>query len=351
MKEISCSEVRELISPYLDGYTETGENEKLERHLKHCMHCTKELEGYRKISSSMLLMNDISCPDNLTYTIMSRLKDEETATRSLRDRVASRFGAARKALVAAAAAALIMASSAGITAGYRFVANNTENVPETPQQRYEVAVNNGGDTTGGEVTPPEVEPEPTEPTANNTPPADTPATPVNGSNIPAANDSNTTAIASNGESTTTTVDSESAVLLSHDIVIESSILKVAVTSADETRQKAVNLAGSYGGNAKILANQNHNNNLVHIVHITVPKSNASGLMAGLAGLGTELDRQNERRNITAQYRDLADRYNDMIGLKESYTPNLEGQIAAAREQLNNWTKEADNYTIVLWLEQ
>lgn len=348
MKEISCNKVRELISPYLDGYTEAGETEMLERHLKHCMHCTKEVDGYRKISSSMFLMNDISCPDNLTRAIMSRLNDEETANRSIRNRVASRFGAARKALVAAAAAALIMASSAGITAGYRFVANNTESVPEPPQQRYEVAVNNGEDTTGGEVTPAEVEPEPA---ANNTPPADTPATPANGSNIPAANDSNTTAIASNGESTTTTVDSASAVLLSHDIVIESSILKVAVTSADETRQKAVNLAGSYGGNAKILANQNHNNNLVHIVHITVPKSNASGLMVGLAGLGTELDRQNERRNITAQYRDLADRYNDMIGLKESGTPNLEGQIAAASKQLNNWSKEADNYTIVLWLEQ
>lgn len=332
MQEISCNEVRELISLYLDGYTETGETEKLERHLKHCMHCAQEVEGYRKISSSLLLMNDLSYPDNLTNSIMSRLKEEETSKVPLRDKVASRFGAARKALAAAAAAALIMAGSLGINAGYRFVANNTENLPKQPQQHYEVVVHNGEDPAGGEVTPAEVEPEPE---VKDTTPADTPAKPANGDIKPASNNKDTTAVAANGEVSPTNVDSESAVLLSHDIVIESSILKVAVNSADETRQKAVNLAGSYGGNAKILDSQNHNNKVVHIVHITVPQSNASGLMAGLAGLGTELDRQNERRNITTQYMNLADRYKDMIGLKESGTPNLEGQIAAAREQLNN----------------
>lgn len=348
MKEISCSEVRELISPYLDGYINDRETETLEEHLKYCMQCAKEIEGYRRISNSLLQLNNISCPNNLAGSVMSRLKEEEPAVNTLQDRIASRFSSARKALAAAAAAALIMASSYGFTAGYRLVANNNENVPEPPPQHYEVAVQNGGDAAGGEVTPAEAGPEPD---ANDTTPADTPAVPANSDSKPAANNTSPTAIAANGDSTTMSIDRESAVLLDHNIVIESSILKVRITSAAESRQKAVNLAGSYGGNAKILGSQTHNNALVHIVHITIPKSNAPGLMAGLAGLGTELDRQNEQRNITTQYMDLADRYRDLIELKESGAANLDGQIAAAREQLNNWTKEANNYTIVLWLEE
>ena len=350
MKEISCNEVRELISPYLDGYTGDRETEILEHHIKYCMPCAEEIEACQKISGSLLQLNNIACPDNFTGLVMSRLKESEPVKLPLRERLASRFGAAQKALAAAAAAALIMAGSAGINAGYRFVADNNEPVPGPPQQRYEVVVNNGGGTGPEKAAPAEAPPEPE---TNDNAPAGSPAAPANGDSKPAAGNTGTAAAAS-GAGVATGADGEPAVLLNHntgEIVIESSILKVAVNSADEARQRALSLAGSYGGNAQPLGSQNHNDKVVHIVHITVPKSNAPGLLAGLAGLGTELDRQHERQNKTAQYRELADRHNELLGLKESGAADLDGQIAAAREQLNNWTGEADNYTIVLWLEE
>lgn len=344
MKQISCNEARELISPYLDGYTTAGDTEVLERHLNHCMHCAGEVEGYRKISNSLFKLNEVNCPDHLTASIMSRLQDNlPVREQSLRQKTAARFGAARKALAAAAAAVLIMAGSAGFTAGYKLVAGNSDNGSEQPpKQHYEVAVNNGEANItdpGDKVTEPE-------PVVNDKPAKDPAGEVTRPSNPQPA------AVATNLEGNNAVVtDREPVVLLSNDIIIESSILKVAVNSVDEARQKAVNLAAGAGGKAQTLS-RSENGTLVQIMQITVPRAKAPEMMAALTGLGREMDRQHEKQNITAQYRELVTRYNELIAVNEAAGDSaLEGQITAAKEQLNNWTRDAGNYTIVLWLEQ
>ena len=345
MKQISCNQARELISPYLDGYTAAGDTEVLEHHLNQCMHCAGEVEGYRKISNSLFRLNEVNCPDNLNAAIMSRLQEElPVREQSLRQKTATRFGAARKALAAAAAAVLIMAGSAGFSAGYKLVAGTSDNVPDPPpKQHYEVAVNNGETKItdpGDKVTEPE-------PVINNTPTKDLAGEVTR----PSSSNPQPAAVATNLEGNNAVVtDREPAVLLSHDIIIESSILKVAVNSVEEARQKAVNLAAGTGGKAQTLS-RSENGTLVQIMQITVPKAKAPEMMAALSGLGRELDRQHEKQNITAQYRELATKYNELIAVNEAAGDSaLEGQITAAKEQLNNWTRDAGNYTIVLWLE-
>lgn len=350
MKQISCTEARELISPYLDGYTTPGETEALEHHFNYCIPCSAEFAGYRKISSSLLQLHEVSCPDTLTAAIMSRLKEDLPKRKhSLRDRFAERFGAARKTLAVAAAAALIMAGSAGLTTGYKLVAGNIDNTPEPPpKQHYEVAVNNGEI----EITQPDDVITVLEPDVDKNSPANDQtgagSQPVNDRPEPVAVTTH-----QEGGTTTAVTDREPVVLLSYDIIIESSILKVAVNSVEEANRQAVKLAAGAGGKAQMLS-QSNNGLLIQIMQLTVPMEKAPDTMTALAGLGRELERRHEKQNITAQYRDLATRYNELVALNETTNgadSNLASQLAAAKEQLNNWTRDAGNYTIVLWLEQ
>jgi len=357
MKKLTCAEASGLISPHLDGYTDVGESNALDDHLQYCTACATEVAEYRKIAGSLLQMNMVSCPETLSSKIMSRLQqdfpsgDRPKQGKSLRHLTSTRFGTAKKALVAAVAAILIMAGSAGLNVGYKFVANNDGSIPTTPEQHYEVAANNGEKPGEAVVTPAVIE---QDPAPGENPSIQRPTIPSSTDNRSTIGNAGTPAVTQDNNPPTVT-DREPVVLLSNDITIESSIQKIKVSSAEEARRQAADLAGSYGGKAQVLSSQAHGNSLINILHITVSKDQAPQLMTSLSGLGTQLERNNEKLNITSQYRELAVKYNELIALKESgATENaatLDSQIAAAEKQLNNWAKDAGSYTILLWLEQ
>lgn len=351
MRELSCRQVSELISPHLDGYTTAEEEAALESHFKLCLQCAAEFEGFRKISNSLSQMNGISCPDNLTSDIMCRLREENLAAGK---RFISRFGPVGKAVAAVAAAAMIMAGSAGLTVGYRFMANHTGNDPEPPGQQYEIVFNNGETPVETEVPPAAKDPDPapgSDSTVNNKP-----AAPVKNDAQPPGDRTGPITPTPGRENGTVTTDGEPAVLLSHDIIVESTILKLAALAADDASSKAVSMAGGAGGSAQVLVSQTRDGALIKIVHIAVPRDKAPDLLEALVGLGTTvLDRQDEKRNNTAQYRDLSARYNELISLRDAGAVEdaglLESRIKATREQLDNLTRDATNYSIILWLEQ
>lgn len=46
----SCNEIKELLSPYLDGELDAKETKLVKKHLGQCLNCRRELDNLRRLS-------------------------------------------------------------------------------------------------------------------------------------------------------------------------------------------------------------------------------------------------------------------------------------------------------------
>jgi len=341
---ITCNEARELFSPFIDNCLSAKENEILNGHLSLCSACRDELNEWRAISSTLSQMQPMACPDpDFSQAIINTIKTREKTQFKF-----AAFGI-KKQFAAAAAAALIMFGSLGINAGIKVANNDTDLNDLKPSKNVEIAdnknvgtdntpnednsaVHNSADTSKSE-TPPEKSGT-AEETAEQTPRENSPLEQT-------LNDNARTESGTAGESTP-------IALLSQNLVIESSVIKVSVYNPTASRALAQEVAVSNSGKANVMSTQGNTGQDTQIIQITVPHRQKDKLVNSLAGLGTVIDKNDDRVDITAKYNELQVQYNELL-VNNAPGQGLDDRLSAIKQQLNSWEQEANNYTVLLLL--
>lgn len=80
-----CEQVRDLLSPYMDGMTNERENNLIEEHFKSCTSCRKELEKMQFIAACLNSMEVPPCPEGLASDVRKRILEEKNKVFSLRE--------------------------------------------------------------------------------------------------------------------------------------------------------------------------------------------------------------------------------------------------------------------------
>jgi hypothetical protein len=350
MKNITCKQAEELFSPLLDGFISPGDEAMLRAHLEECPACAGEFGIWNNISASLRQMPRANCPDpGFSQNVIAGIE------KMGRERtIAGRLPAWKKGIAAAAAAALIMAGSLSLGGGLQGlqVARQGPGEKTSPGGTSMVAANHGQPGTGpveeragtGENDTP-VEPE----NGNKDAEDNAPVKPEQVKTRPGTADNNAaTATAENGDDTAKPAESKPAqVLLSSNLVVRSTVLKLAVENAGQARAGAESMVAAAAGRMQLLANQNTDQGTVIISRISVQENQATQLINNITGLGSIIDRQEDSRNITTQYNSLAARYNELAGREDT----TEAELTSIKQQLDGLKQDAGNYTIVLWLQQ
>lgn len=328
MKEIilnkSCLKSRELFSPWLDEEATPGESLILEEHISQCPYCKRELEEWRNISGSLKLISyEDAVPDGFSGKVLSRLKEGRDKQRPPRPWY--RYAAA-------AAAVLLLTGSAGVINNFVLV----------PDKKFSVV----------EVGPP----------AQNTPMGvDSPAAPTNGPDTledPQQSPDTGTPTRPVPEKTsaplTKNTPSPQAVLLSSEIKIRSTLLKVESANPGAATEKAKALADGAGTVSQATAGQDSGGKSVSVLTITVPESGSSRLIVMLSEAGMIIDRTDEVKDITARYKEALARQQELVTLTGDSLSDkdvLETELASLNKQIKEWQEQADRHTIILWIEK
>lgn len=361
MKTLNCEQAAELFSPLIDGCIEPGEETMLRAHLESCPHCAGEYAAWQGISAVLRQAPKAACPaPDFSRSVINSIREQEQ-----RRSIAGRVAGWKKQLAAAAAAVFILAGSLGINAGMKgfqlasgpdenqnsgYVATGGETGPNT-------VANNGGGTGSPEpVTPaPDPEPEP----GDNGSKGNTGNTggeehePGNNNPDRATNTNNNGA--NGGQNSGTSGNAAVArepqpVLLASNMVIKSTVLKLAVNDTAQAMDRAEEIAAAAGSKTSYLGAQDTGSGTVELMRITVPKDAAVKLVNSLTGLGTVISRNDDDRNVTTQYNNLAARYNELVE-GGGDDPEKAAEMESMNQQLDQWTADANAYTVVLWLQQ
>lgn len=366
---MDCPKAITFISLHLDGMLLSNEETELAEHVAGCKKCALELALQKRLSHALrdMVRQETPAPPELCGQVMNSLRVE-------RRTVLQWLPAAwRKAVAAAAALLIIAGGSAGVTTGLKLAGNDKMIGYETPLSEVNKDMGGGISTPNNQSG---------DSISTQSDPAQFPGAltaPENsrGENNPEnIQDNDTSVISTFGNSTvdvlpkvdfgaksTTTVatlsPNEMRTLLSTEVKstevkITSTLLKLAVSDLTEARIKAVSLAAGAGSATQVFPEQNGDKKIV-VLRLTVTSDRATDLIAGLAKLGTLVDRQDESRDITSlynetlvQHRNLQSRISQVQGTVEQQ--QLEAQVASYKQQLDTWKAEAGKRVIMLWLE-
>lgn len=355
---MDCRETSLLITLRLDGAISKDEEAALAAHLAECKACSREMALQERLSGALreIGRDEVQAPAELCSFVMSRLQAER------RTAFAWLPAAWRRVMAAAAAVLIIAGGSAGVTAGLKMAGGGKMIGLETPAK---VDVATGGGTTNGDgssnqgnpVKPPGDANAPGDVQGGNPPDNNevsstgTPATAGNGTGdvSSGANGGNT----SRPGPVSLSTDGPRA-LLSSNMKVTSTVLKVAVDDLAEARARAVALAAGASAATQVFPEQGGGKKIV-VIRITVESGQAPALIAGLTKLGTLADRQDESRDITSLYNETMVQYSDLQSRLSSAKDaverqKLEAQAASYKRQLDAWEAEAGKRVIMLWLE-
>jgi len=340
-----CHEALNLISLHLDGALAEGQARALERHIAECGDCAREMQIQVKLTSALreIGSEEIQAPPQLCNLVMGKLRAERKFTfRWLPETW-------RKSVAAAAAILLLAGGSAGVATGLKIAGTY-----KVPGHGTIATVQTGGSTAPG-------------------PGLVVPATPD--SNI-VGNENKTdpgdagTGIGSPGEAVTGNAPADSehpspsvtgvpaqagqVELLSGGIKVNSTVLRLAVDDMATARARAVALAAGASATAQVFPEQSDSKKIVFI-RFTVATGQATDLLTNLSGLGYLVDRQDESRDNTSYYNELAVRHSELQARMNTTTEpeerrQMEAQAASCKREMENMRAEADKRVIMLWLE-
>ncbi|MCL6639369.1 MAG: zf-HC2 domain-containing protein [Firmicutes bacterium] len=356
---MDCREASLLITLRLDGAISKDEEAALAAHLAGCQACSREMALQERLSGALreIGRDEVQAPAELCGLVMGRLRAERKIAFAW-------LPAAWRRVMAAAAAVLIVAGgSAGVTAGLK-VAGGGKMIGLGTPAKVEVEAG-GAAPANGEVPPGRENPA-------GAPVAQIAAGNAQGGNAPVNNEGNSaggsvSAVndaagvkpgANGGTTSPPRTDPVSmqgpGVLLSSNMKVTSTVLKVVVGDLAEARARAVALAAGAGAQTQVFPEQGGGKKIV-IIRITAESGQAPALIAGLGKLGTLADRQDESRDITALYNETMVQYSDLqsrIGSVKDAAERqqLEAQAASYKRQLDAWEAKADKRVIMLWLE-
>lgn len=357
---MECRKALTLMSPYLDGALPKNEETALMAHVAACETCARELALQQRLSTALQELGraEVQAPPELCGLVMGRLRSERRAV------LAWIPATWRKTVAAAATLLLVAGGSAGVINGIKMASNGNNVALNPPAQETSIDVD--GLTTvarDGDGIP--AQEDPTTPSGSSTPgdlPGENSAedvsknegTPSAASEVTGAN---TAEVAPGVRATAIagpSMQAEPRALLNGGLKVTSTMLKVSVGNLTEARAKAVALAAGAGAKTQVFPEQAGDKKIV-VVRVTASSDSAPQLIAGLTGLGTLVDRQDESRDITSvynetvvQYRDIQARINSAGDAAERQL--LESQAASYNQQLDAWEAEAGKRVIMLWLE-
>lgn len=75
---MKCEQVRDMLSPYIDGMTSEKENKIISSHLENCPQCQQELEHLRSFCLALHNLSTPEVPERFAEDLRKRLADEKT---------------------------------------------------------------------------------------------------------------------------------------------------------------------------------------------------------------------------------------------------------------------------------
>ena len=107
---MTCEEVRELLSSYIDENLDPGTRAAVERHIESCMECEAELAGLRHTVDILRSFEEVEVPETFRASLMEKVREiEPVRAPGFRSRFAKMFSTGpRRALVLAAAALVLV---------------------------------------------------------------------------------------------------------------------------------------------------------------------------------------------------------------------------------------------------
>jgi hypothetical protein len=103
---MTCSEVKDLLSPYLDGELDSVSRQAVFRHLSLCAHCHNELAEMKQLVKLLACLEEIDPPEDFSAKLSCRLSESVATRQKIQGR--NRFSL-HSWLPFGAAAAIIMA--------------------------------------------------------------------------------------------------------------------------------------------------------------------------------------------------------------------------------------------------
>jgi len=339
-KNTGCEQARDLFSPFLDGELSEEERTVLDGHLRLCSECRQELDIWRKMSETLRQDNIIEeeLSPGFATGVMKKLQSEAE------DRYARKLHPWYRPVAAAAAAILIFGGSWGV----RVAMNDT--APQSPV----AAIEQQSPDTGKNF---EIIPE-----TGNTEQKDIvdPAKPAEtGTSNPGQENTGGSTVnqpADTQVATAETVEkSENTALLGVQCDMISTILKIKAADPAAARAKAMGMAANLSGDAQVLNNKGDggNSNSLIIIRMSVPRESRETFLSRLSGLGAQIERTDEKKDISVAYTETLNRLKEMeakIAAGTGDVGQMQAEASGLKKQIEMWDKEASSYVVILWLE-
>lgn len=340
---MECREVRELYSPWLDGELSSSEAQAMREHLDECAACRAELALWEKLSLSLKdIKEEVPAPQGFSAGVMARIQELETPVVKRRrwwpDLTWKQWvaGVAAAALLALGSATAKLPVKLPIWNGPVQVAEH-----KTPSDQVDK---------GAAVHSPVIKPDNSSGDRVATSPDDTQPTPSTQPD---------TAIKPNSTVSPRVFsqpDNETRVFLNKERRISSTLLKVQVGDVEQARTKALAIANNIGTSTQQVAQQSVGDKQCAILRLVMTPDKADGCLNTLAGLGTVLDTQKETRDITQQFATTLEQYRELSARRAStrdteQKAQLDREIKDLENLLTTWDEEAQQYIVVLWLEE
>jgi anti-sigma factor RsiW len=119
---VTCEEVRELLSSYIDGELDPKTRDALENHIKSCRECEAELAGLRQTVSILRSLDEVEVPETFRASLMEKVREAVPARApGLASRFKNMFSTGpRRALVLAAAALVLVVAANSVLGTLQF---------------------------------------------------------------------------------------------------------------------------------------------------------------------------------------------------------------------------------------
>jgi len=332
--EMDCRKIEQLISPYIDQELTRAEADMVRVHLSGCTDCQKEYEDLVRLSSVMQNLKQavVPAPPGFSAAVMQRIRQEEKVAPLPRKTGWLRRNW-KQTVAGIAAAAMLLAGTFMNNAGPLVqIADNPWSLvqPDNP--------------TAG--------PNNTDTPVDGQPGTNGDAIPGTG-NQPGGNNGDGTPITPN----TTNPDSRPPLILANkDRALTTTLLEIKAHDAYQAQQQALSLAGRYQAQVRNLGQQMNENGSFTVFKITVSKSQAAELISGLVKLGQVDNKEVTKTDLNTQFADKLSQYRNLVAQRatlenEGDLAAMDARIAALETELTNWDKQAEQETIVLWLQK
>lgn len=337
---MNCRDMKQLISPYLDGELEARDHLAVKLHLDGCSMCSKDYREQLQISGMLKSMGRdiIPAPAGFSHLVMEAVKTE---TRPMRPAMVwnSTPLVWKKYLAGAAAAVFLIFASAQWVVPTIKVAYHHPVVQDMVNHDANIESNQvpsgSGNSASNQNTPGSV----------TTTPSDDPI------NQPVV-------VANNSSPNTDTSPTTNPVLLSEENrnILTTMLMIQAAKDQGPTLEKAESMAAENGAVTDRMGQQIKGDVSYTLLKITVDRAKGEILINRLSTLGTRIDFKQDQQDISQAYTQALEQFLSLSKKRGEIQDageikTLDQQLASLQAQLNDWKLKAGVQTIVLWIQE